>query len=121
MRSKRPNELPSSTAAEVLDGAVEAFDGMFAAWSMAEPRIRVRLGATMAASVILARGRMPAIPAVLAAVGVGVLAERAYVVVHDVHQAAIAIARETAVEAALAQAADDAPLRAFTTGRLPSE
>lgn len=73
-----------ATAGGVLDTMVDS-------WSMASPQVRVRMGATMAASVIFARGRMPAIPAVLAAVGVGVLAERAYVMVHDVHQAAIAI------------------------------
>lgn len=83
--------MPSSQR-ELTRAAGAAVDSMVDAWSMASPQIRVRLGATMAASVIFARGRMPAIPAVLAAVGVGVLAERAYVVVHDVHKAAMAIA-----------------------------
>lgn len=113
MQAQHETQTLAATAGDVLDAAVDS-------WSMASPQVRVRLGATMAASVVFARGRMPAIPAVLAAVGVGVLAERAYVLVHDVHLAALAITVELGDEAAARRALiDDSPLQAFRTGALP--
>lgn len=71
------------------------------------PGVRVRLGSTAFASMVLARSRMPAVLAIFTAVGFGYAAERAYAVVHDVHKAAIAIAA----------AADDP----FTSGTLPGD
>lgn len=113
---KMRHETLTATAGDVIDAAVDS-------WSMASPQVRVRLGATMAASVIFARGRMPAIPAVLAAVGVGVLAERAYLVVHDLHQAAVAVAGVLGPftdpldpDSPARELPDDFPFRAFKTG-----
>lgn len=74
------------------------------------PPARVRLGATAIASMILARSRMPPLLAVFCAVGFGYAAERGYVVVHDVHLAALALQDLAAaeMEAPAAEAAGNA-------------
>lgn len=74
------------------------------------PRARVRLAAAAFASIMLARSRMPAPLAIMAAVGFGYTAEHAYVMLHDVHQAAIAVSDHHQAAIALLFAAEPADL-----------
>lgn len=53
------------------------------------PEIKVTIGATLAATMILARIRMPIVPATVFAVMTGVAAGELYLVAEDVHDVAL--------------------------------
>ena len=72
-------------------GAVELLDVALGAAAAIDTPTQVQLGATVFASVMLARSRMPGLLAVFAAVGFGYLARRGYGFAHDTHSAIIAV------------------------------
>lgn len=94
MNGPRKQLAPRYAALDVLD------DALTIAAALDRP-VQVQLGATVFASLMLARSRMPVLLAAFAAVGFGYAARSAYIVGHDIHRAAIAITEglDTAVEA----------------------
>jgi hypothetical protein len=97
----RRNQDPWCPAPRPAARTVETLDALINGVSLLEPGTQVQLGATMFASIVLARSQMPALLAILTSVGFGYAAKRAYVVVHDVHLAALALQRIEQLETAV--------------------
>lgn len=99
-------------AGELLDVSVELLASLPA-------EAKVNLSATFLTAMLLARARIPVIPGMILAASAGFAAQAAYVVIRDIHAAALAITDDALDAAAARQLLADQQLAG--PGGLPCE